>query len=115
RDGPDYESYDEGDEVLVYGTITDIGEPPEHLEGLGTHVEIDDELHLILDEDRSLDFEEGDEVYGTLKLKKTDLVIMEYEYWELDGDFHSKNMVDYLFYGITGAGIVIVAVGAIKI
>ena len=111
RDGLQYESYDEGDEVLVYGVITSIGEPPDWLdEELGVFVQIDDEINLILTDVDSTDFEEGDEVYGRLRLN----TILTYEYWELDDELNSKRTVDYLFYGITGAGLVIAIVGAVK-
>ncbi len=106
-----YESYDVGDEVLVYGTITFIGRPPQRLEGLGTYVEIDEEIGFILDSDDALDFEEGDHVYGRVTLNRFTMV----EYWELDGSLRSKRLIDYTFFGVIGVGIATVVVGLIKI
>jgi len=110
REGFQYESYDEGDTVLVYGTITSIGEPPDWLEDLGVFVQIDDEINLILTDVDFTDFEEGDEVYGTLTLNDT----LTYEYWVLENDLRSKRTIDYLFYGIVAAGAVIIGFGAVK-
>ncbi len=106
-----YESYDVGDEVLVYGTITFIGRPPQQLEGLGTYVEIDEKIGFILDSDDALDFEEGDHVYGRVTLNRFTMV----EYWELDGSLRSKRLIDYTFFGVIGVGIATVVVGLIKI
>ncbi len=75
QDGNQFESYDEGDTVLVYGTVTEVNEYPgwigdilEELVG-GIPVEIDDNLIVILGNQNSTDLEIGDEVYGRITLK----------------------------------------------
>ena len=110
REGLQFESYDEGDKVLVYGTITSIGETPDWLEDLGVFIQIDNEINLILTDIDSTDFEVGDEVYGRLTLKD----FAGIEYWEIEGDLSSKQTVDHLFYGIAASGAFIGAFGAIK-
>ncbi|MFP4141859.1 MAG: hypothetical protein ACOCTN_05530 [Candidatus Natronoplasma sp.] len=113
-DSNQYESYDEGDVVLVHGTITEVS--PEELGGIteellgGISVEIDDDLYVILANQNSTDLEVGDEVYGTLTLNEGSLI----EYWAHDGDMRNKRNIDYLSYGLIGAGIVITAVGVFK-
>ncbi|MBS3817362.1 MAG: hypothetical protein KGY76_07355 [Candidatus Thermoplasmatota archaeon] len=119
RKDNEYGSYDEGDEVLVHGTITEKSEPPEWLDIIEdvekrVYIEIDDDFSLILKGKNSTDFEVGDDVYCELKLKKGTFLTEDYEYWEMEGDLSSKTLVDYLFYGITGTGIVIAVVGAVK-
>jgi len=110
RDGLQYESYDEGDEVLVYGTITDIFSLDLGVISL-TYVEIDDELVFSIHEEDDIDFSEGDSIYGRLTFGE---VLADITPWELHGNLRSKILVDYLFYGITGIGLVIAIVGAVK-
>lgn len=121
-----YESYEEGDEVWVYGTLTNVTFETERLpewmrdlmEELDVddfaYVEIDDEFELVVEGEESLDFDEGDQVYGRLNLRKEEAIFVEWEYWELDGDLSSKRLIDFTFYGITGIGLATIAVSALR-
>ncbi|MGM0509783.1 MAG: hypothetical protein ACQESD_01465 [Thermoplasmatota archaeon] len=114
-DNWNYESYDEGDEVKVYGTITDINKDLsstwESL-GLGKLIilELDGDLTVAVSGKDDIDFSEGDQVYGNFEL---DTFLLG-EYWHLEGELRSKTTLDYVFYGVTGLGIGVALVGAIK-
>jgi len=111
----DYESYDEGDEVKVYGTITDINKDLsstwESL-GLGKLIilELDGDLTVVVSGKDGIDFSEGDQVYGNFELES----FLLGEYWNLEDNLKSKTILDYIFYGVTGLGIGVALVGAIK-
>ena len=116
QDGTEYESYAEGDTVLVYGTVTEVNEYPdiigdilEELVG-GVPVEIDDNLIIILANQNSTDLEVGDDVYGRLTLNEE----LGSEFWVHDGDLRSKAVLDYASYGLVGAGVAVTVVGVVK-
>jgi len=119
RDGLLYESYEKDDTVMIRGTITEIREEnyPDWMEDLGftdsVHVELDDDFSFIVRDESSIDFSEGDLIYARLILRE-DRIILPIEYWELHGEIRSKQTVDYLFYFVSGAGVIIAAAGAIK-
>ncbi len=118
KDGPQYDSYDEGDQIMVYGTITNIGEYPDWMEMIGmeerVHVEINEDFDLYVRGTDSIDYETGDDIFCRLTLQEEDILGQAYEYWEMEGDLNSKRLVDYTFYGITGGGVALVAVAALK-
>ncbi len=126
RDGLIYESYEDGDEVMVYGTLTNItfetAQLPDWVRDLMdeldvddfVYVEIDEELELVVEDEDSIDFDEGDQVYGSLTLIKEEGIFIEREYWELDGNLSSKRILDILFYGTLGAGLAVTSVGFLK-
>ncbi len=110
-----YESYDEGDEVKVYGTITDINKGLSSTwENLGFGeliiLELDGDLTVIVSGKEDIDFSEGDQVYGNFELE----TFLLGEYWNLEGELRSKTTLDYIFYGVTGIGIGVALVGVIK-
>jgi len=120
QDGTEYESYAEGDTVLVYGTVTEVNEYPdiigdilEELVG-GVPVEIDDNLIIILANQNSTDLEVGDEVYGRVTLNEESGIIQDFEFWVHDGDLRSKTVLDYASYGLVGAGVAVTVVGVVK-
>ena len=113
----EYESYSEGDTVLVYGTISDFY--PDWAEELydaivGVPVEIDDDLIIILANQNSTDLEVGDEVYGRVTLNEESGIIQDFEFWVHDGDLRSKTVLDYASYGLVGAGVAVTVVGVVK-
>lgn len=116
HEGGDYGSYDEGDKVKVYGTITDINTADfsETWENVGAEdfiiVELDGDLTIFVSGRNETDFSEGDQVYGEIELE----TLLSLEYWNMDGDLRSKTTLDYIFYGVTGLGIGVALVGAIK-
>ncbi|MFO7991941.1 MAG: hypothetical protein R6U61_06580 [Thermoplasmata archaeon] len=112
KDG-DYQSYTEGDKVKIYGTITDVRETNIIIENWVT-VEIDGDFTFVVPGEDSIDFEEGDTVYGELMLETLGSGENAWEYWELKGDLKSKQMMDLAFYGITGLGVAVTATGIVK-
>lgn len=101
--------FEEGESMRVYGTITDI----EEIDLLDrTILEIDNEL--LLWKEGQTDFSEGDSIYGNVEYNELVEGIAGTSNWEMEGDLSSKTLVDYLFYGITGTGIFIAVVGAVK-
>jgi len=106
RDGLLYESYEKDDTVMIRGTITEIVFI-DHV-----YVELDDDFSFIVSDESSIDFSEGDLIYARLILR--DDRILPDEYWELHGEIRSKQTVDYLFYFVSGAGVIIAAAGATK-
>ncbi len=119
KDGRLYESYDEDDTIMVYGTITEILEEdyPNWMKDIGftdsVHVELNDNFSFVVSGQTSIDFSEGDLIYAPLILRE-DKLIVTIEYWELHGEIRSKRTIAYLFYMISGAGVVIAATGAVK-
>jgi len=124
-DGAQYRSYDEGDTELVYGSITDVimdgDEAPSPIGYLieefvnAVAVELDDDLVVIFAEESSTEFDVGDEVYGRLTLNEEESIFEEKnEFWVHDGDMRSKDNIDYLSYGLIGAGIAVTGLGVIK-
>ncbi|MEF8835080.1 MAG: hypothetical protein V5A76_02900 [Candidatus Thermoplasmatota archaeon] len=111
-----YESYEEDDTVIVYGTITAVDEDPSYIGEIlknlagGIPVELEDELIVILANQNSTDLEVGDDVYGRLTLNEG----LGIEYWAHDEDLRSKRIIDYSSYGLVGVGIAFAAVGVIK-
>ena len=119
-----FESYDAGDTVMFTGTITDIGETnlPQWMRDLGlenmVHIEIDGELSIVLVGTSSIDHSIGDDVYGKIVLQEQDILGMgTREYWELESkdNLNSKQIINYVFYGITGVGVATTVAGAVKI
>lgn len=104
----DYDEYDIGEKVRVYGTITDVNEV-----GLLDIVvmELDGDMSIVIENQDEIEFDEGDVVYCEIKRSE---VIEDFGYWELEDDISSKRIIDYVFYGVVGAGIAVAAVGAIK-
>ncbi len=111
-----YESYEEGETVIVYGIITGVDEYPDVVGDIlestvdGISVEMDEELIVIFANQNSTDLEVGDEVYGQLTLNEG----LGIEYWVHDEDLSSKRIIDYSSYGLVGVGIAFVAMGVIK-
>ncbi len=116
QDGNQYESYEEGDTVIAYGTITAVDEYPDEIGDIienivgGIPVEIDDEFIVILADQDSTDLEVGEDVYGQLTLNEG----LGIEYWAHDGDLRSKQTIDYFSYSLVGVGITLGAIGIIK-
>ncbi len=109
----DYQSYTEGDKVKIYGTITDVRETNIIIENWVT-VEIDGDFTFVIPGEDSIDFEEGDTVYGELTLEALRIGENVLEYWELKGELKSKQMMDLVFYGVTGLGVAVTATGIVK-
>lgn len=122
EDNGEFKSYDEGDEVNVYGTITDIriNDLPYFLEELGVKdsvlVELEGDFWVLIDDQNSTDFEEGDSVYCKMTLKDIEVGTMSFEYWEVSSDssLNMKNNLNYFFYIIAGLGIAVSSVGFVK-
>ncbi|GEM_PF-2564439 len=114
RDGMIYESYSRDDKITIYGRITNMGETPNFLEDLGlsnvVYIELDDSFEFVLTGDE-IDFSEGDSIYGSFILRRT----LGFEYWELSGSLGNKQVIDIVFYIVTGSGLVITVAGYVKI
>lgn len=114
--------YDPGDEINVYGVITEIktNDFPSYLENLGMEdnviIELGGNVWILIKNENSIDFEEGDSVYFGAALREGENFGISYEYWELDSnnDIHAKNDLDYIFYFIAGTGAVISSAGFVK-
>lgn len=107
------ESYEEGDTVLVQGTVTGLDEYPELLGDLfeetisGIPIELDDDFFIILEGQNSTELEKGDEVYGRISIEEE----LGIEYFLHDGDLNLKQTINLLFYSLSGAGAGVAAVG----
>lgn len=123
RDGLLYDSYEQDDTIMIRGTITDIREDdyPDWMEDIGftdsVYVELDDNFSFVVSGQSSIDFSEGDLIYARFILREDSIAfgIGTVEYWELDGEIRSKRTIDYIFYTIAGAGVIIAAAGAVKV
>ncbi len=108
-----YEEHETGETVRVYGTITDVTE----ISLLNrVVVELDGELSIEIEGQEEIEYVEGEEVYG--EIEHVDVISFEeldlFSYWRLEGELNSKRTIDFLFYGVAGAGIAVAAVGAVK-
>lgn len=103
-----YKSYDEGDKVTVYGTITDKSEFGNHL-----LIELDSDFTFLIEDKDSIDFSEGEDIYTEIYLKQEEL-LGNFEYWAMKGQLNNKRNLDYIFYAVLGGGAIISAAGLIK-
>ncbi len=109
----DYEDFDIGETLTVYGTITDIRE----FSIFDTNimiVELDGDFDFVFEGQESIDFSEGDVVYGEIIRSELIEGLDNLGYWELEDELKSKRIVDLSFYALTGVGIAVAAYGAAK-
>ncbi|MFP4050784.1 MAG: hypothetical protein ACLFVB_03490 [Thermoplasmata archaeon] len=122
KDDRKFINYELGEEINVYGVITEIKTTdfPSYLENLGMEdnvlIELGGNVWVLIKNENSIDFEEGDSVYFKTVLREGESIGISYEYWELDSsnDINSKNNLDYIFYFIAGTGAVISSAGFVK-
>ncbi|MFW6196281.1 MAG: hypothetical protein ACOC5D_02990 [Thermoplasmatota archaeon] len=121
KDDRKFINYDPGDEINVYGVITEIKTDfPSYLENLGMEdnvlIELGGNVWVLIKNENSIDFDEGDSVYFKTVLRESESIGISYEYWELESsnDINLKNNLDYIFYFIAGTGAVISSAGFVK-
>ncbi len=117
-----YKGYDVGNEVTVHGTITEIKENefPRLLEKFGVNdnvlFELGGNIWILVNNESSIDFQEGEEVYCKVTLNKDESISGSFEYWVLGSneEIRPKDKLDYIFYFIAGIGTAISSAGFIK-
>jgi len=117
-----YKGYDVGNEVTVHGTITEIKENdfPGLLEKFGVNdnvlFELGGNIWILVNNESSIDFQEGEEVYCEVTLNKDESISGSFEYWVLGSneEIRLKDRLDYIFYFIAGIGTAISSAGFIK-
>ncbi|MFW6038107.1 MAG: hypothetical protein ACOC89_01035 [Candidatus Saliniplasma sp.] len=107
-----YEDFEIGETVTVYGTITDIREL-DIFEIIV--VELNGDIEIIIEDQTSIEFSEGDMVYCDITRGELIEGFETLGYWELEGELKSKRTLDFLFYGFAGIGIAVAAYGAAKV
>ncbi|MFO8110670.1 MAG: hypothetical protein R6U17_09185 [Thermoplasmata archaeon] len=123
RTGLVYESYEEGDKVTVYGTITNIETTnyPEWMEEIGisnvVYVELDDGFTFLIPDQTSTDFSEGDSIYARTTLEEEGFILGwgRVQYWEQSGMIGNKLLLDVIFYITLALGVIITVAGTVKI
>ncbi|MGM0405796.1 MAG: hypothetical protein ACQEQM_06615 [Thermoplasmatota archaeon] len=108
-----YEDFEIGETLTVYGTITNIRE----FSIIDTNimiVELDGDFDFLIEGKDSIDFSEGDVVYCDITRGELLEGFDDLGYWELEDELKSKRTIDLLFYALTGVGIAVAAYGAAK-